>query len=640
MRSSSRIADRVLRCRVTRLLAVGCLLVLAALSVPAAAHHGGRAAPPGGPVTDDPSGREDPTAGFDGAGNAIVRDALAKQPEASAVPRGARNIELVGALKLEPFNRGVHGDVAGFRDLAFVGKWRELCPGTGVDIIDISEPQAPRKVADTFDHPNTSMEDMEAMRIGARDVLAVGLQDCANEGAEPGVAGLELHDISDPANPQVLSVFGTDAGGVHELDLTRTPDGRVLALLAVPNQEALTSDEAGIGGLGDVLIVDVTNPGRPVLLSDFGVLDEPQLGLDVYLGARRGADARTQAHSVRANQEGTLAYVSYWDAGVLVVDISDPRNPVFRGRTQFPPEEEGNAHSVDEARGGDVLVQADEDFTPFRPTFTSNVFPGEGASVEAAFTPPLMESPGRELAGEVVHVGRGCPAGAAAPGSPADPYFADPTGRIALIERGACRFDHKIARAQLAGARGVLVYNQAEGGEALVLMGGDDPVTLPDGSVVDISIPAAFVPRSIGLLLRDTPGPVTVRLALDFDGWGFLHFFDIRDPSSPRELARFATPNTFNKAVATEGIWSVHNPEVRGNRLYASWYSDGVRLLDIAAVSAPREVGFWTGAGAPADAPPVEIWSAVPHRQLLLASDRNFGLYVLRDTYLRSPSGR
>jgi len=611
------------------------LLLALALPGAASAHHEHPGLPYGGPVTDDPSGHEDPAAGFDGAGDATVGGVLGGQPPARPAERRARNIELVGALALDPVNRGVHGDVAGFRDLAFVGKWRETCPGTGVDVIDVADPAAPRKLADTVDHPNTSMEDMEAMRIGRRDVLAVGLQDCGTPGAEPGLAALELHDISDPANPQVLSVFRTDASGVHELDLTRTRDGRVLALLAVPNHELLTADETGTGGQGDVLIVDVTNPTRPALLGEFGVLDEPRLGPAVYLGEARGEDARSYGHSVRASQDGTIAYVSYWDAGVLIVDISDPRDPVYLGRTAFPPGEEGNAHSVDDARGGDFLVQADEDFSPFHSSFTSNAWAGERPAVEAAFTPPVMGRPGRELAGEVVHVGRGCPAGAIAPDSPADSLLADPTGKIALMERGGCRFDHKIARAQLAGAVGVIVYNTEAGGEALVLMDGEDPVTLPDGTVVDVAVPAFFVARSTGLLLRDAPAPVTLRAGQVFDGWGFLRFFDIRNPAAPREVARFATPNTFNPEVATEGVWSVHNPEVRGNRLYASWYSDGVRSLDISAIAFPREVGYWTGAGAPANAPAVDIWSVVPHRGLLLASDRNYGLYVLRDTRLR-----
>ena len=74
----------------------------------------------------------------------------------------------------------------------------------------------------------------------------------------------------------------------------------------------------------------------------------------------------------------------------------------------------------------------------------------------------------------------------------------------------------------------------------------------------------------------------------------------------------------------------MHDPEVRGNTIYASWYNDGVRVIDISQPAAPREIGFWTGAGAPSDAPPVNIWSVVPHGDLLIASDRNFGLYILK----------
>ena len=33
--------------------------------------------------------------------------------------------------------------------------------------------------------------------------------------------------------------------------------------------------------------------------------------------------------------------------------------------------------------------------------------------------------------------------------------------------------------------------------------------------------------------------------------------------------------------------------------------------------------------GRPQGAPPVNIWSVVPHRGVLLASDRDHGLYVL-----------
>jgi hypothetical protein len=81
----------------------------------------------------------------------------------------------------------------------------------------------------------------------------------------------------------------------------------------------------------------------------------------------------------------------------------------------------------------------------------------------------------------------------------------------------------------------------------------------------------------------------------------------------------------------------VHNPELlrdddgdETNTLYVSWYNDGVRVLDIKRPSRPREIASWTGQGAPSGAPPVNIWSVVPDRGLLFASDRDFGLYVLK----------
>ncbi|MHB8766403.1 MAG: PA domain-containing protein [Deferrisomatales bacterium] len=548
----------------------------------------------------------------------------------------SQSVSLVGSLLLEPFNQGAHGDVAAFEDLAFIGKWRGLCPGTGVDIIDISRPSSPAKLSDTLDHPDTSMEDMEAIRIGSRDVLAVGLQDCGNDPAPgAGKSGLELYDISNPSDPKLLSffdvdTFGADVTGVHELDLTEAPGGRVLALLAVPDLEMRTSEEGGANGTGDLLIFDVTDPANPTLVGEWGVLGDPSLGLEFYRSVRQGADSRTLLHSVRANEDGSLAYLSYWDAGVIVLDISDPSLPVFLGRHSFQPGDEGNSHSVDTARGGDLLVQADEDFSPFEFLVTSSAFEGTRRMTEAAFTVSrIVDLPGKEKSGEVAHVGVGCPAGSDAPGSPEDPYLADPTGKIALLENGGCRFDNKIARAQLEGAVGAIVYNHEAGGEALVTMGGSSSVTLPDGSVVEVTIPAFFVQRSTGLLLIGGSPPVTVTALALFDGWGFLRIVDVSDPANAVRLGMFATENTTNEAVATQGTWSVHNPEVRGDTIYAAWYSDGVRVIDISEPSVPLEIGSWTGEGAPETAPPVDIWGVVPHRGLIMASDRGFGLYIL-----------
>ena len=620
------------------LFAIGMSIAILVLAAAPAIADPGHVAP-GGPVTDDPSGAEDAGAGLDGSGISTVERFLGSQPPATASQKKSRNISLVGSLGLTPSNQAVHADVAGYltatRDLAFVGKWRGACPGTGVDIIDITNPKSPVKLSDTTDFADTSMEDMDAVRIGNRDVLAVGLQDCANN-PTPGVgkSGLELVDITDPVHPTDLSIFdvdqfGADVTGVHELDVTTTPTGRVLALLTVPDLEAITSDANGLNGVGDLLIVDITDPTNPTLAGEWGVLDE--FGLSFYLNARQGADARTLLHGARANDTGTTAYLSYWDAGFIVLDISDPSNPVVKGRTSYPAGVEGNAHSLDTARNESLLIGADEDTAPFHLEFTSSAFSGTRDAVEAAFTSErIVTLPGRKMTGEVVNVGRGCPAGSINGTNPADPYLADPSGKIALIERGACRFDNKIARAQQAGATGVIVYNNAAGGDALVLMGGNDPMTLPDGTTVDITLRALFVGRSTGLLLIGGTPPVTINAEAVFDGWGGLHFYNISNPASPVELSQFFTADALDPNVALNGTFTVHNPEVRGSIVYASWYSDGARVIDFSHPSTPKEIGFWAGAGSPAGAPAVNLWSVVPHNGLLLASDRNFGLYILK----------
>jgi hypothetical protein len=545
-------------------------------------------------------------------------------------------MELVGALRLDPTDAGIHGDVAAYKDLAFVGKWRGRCPGTGVDIVDIRQPTAPRKLADTEDHANTSMEDMEAIAIGGRDVLAIGLQACRGGGRQ----GLELVDITDPARPETLSFFPTAPGGVHELDLTTAADGRALALLAVPDREAATAGPAGQGGGGDLLIVDISDPSRPALLADWGVLDEPALGEAVFTGARQGEDARVYLHSVRADARGARAYLSYWDAGVVALDIAEPSRPLYLGRTTFAPGEEGNAHSIAEAAGGAVMVQVDEDYTAFGLRLTLDGPTGAAGAYPAAaarFARPLDQLPDGRLTGEVVHVGRGCPAGVPEAPADGDAYLADPAGKIALIERGACQFDNKVARAERAGATAVIIYNSPVGGQIAPAMGGSNPVAAGASDLIGarIGIPALSVGRGAGeaivaALAAGSPASVSVDRA--FDGWGGLRFFNVRDPARPVELGRFATALSRDEATARRGVWSAHNAEVRGSTLFASWYSDGVRALDIADPAAPREIGSWAGLDAPPEATAVDIWGVALHGSLVLASDRNFGLYILRLT--------
>src|SRR6266704_4198659 len=62
-----------------------------------------------------------------------------------------------------------------------------------------------------------------------------------------------------------------------------------------------------------------------------------------------------------------------------------------------------------------------------------------------------------------------------APPSPAaDPYLADPAGKVALIDRGACNVSLKVDRAAKAGAVGVLIGLVAAGDAVSFSFGGGD----------------------------------------------------------------------------------------------------------------------------------------------------------------------
>ncbi|MGH2995293.1 MAG: PA domain-containing protein [Gaiellaceae bacterium] len=619
----------------TLLLALAAAATLA-LTGPAAANNPGSRA-----VSDDPSER--PASPLFEAGGFSHVEAYRG---ATAAAAASDRVRLVGALQLDPFNLEAHGDVAGYKNLAFVGKWRGECPGTGVDIIDIRRPRAPVKLSDTLDYADTSMEDMQAIRIGNRDILSIGLQDCGLS-ATDGAVGLELYDITDPRNPQFLSLFNgedyppifatpTDAahGHVHELDVARLPDGRTVAALSSPDSEAITSDANAVNGVGDLILVDISDPANPTFLGEYGVLDDPLFGVPFYLSVLQGGDARTLLHSPRFNKAGTRLYLSYWDAGVIILDISDPENPTVLGRTAYDVGVEGNAHSTATARQERLLIQADEDFSPFETVFSITDGPNAGPypGQEGAFTVPIVSLADKSMNGSSTFIGLACPGDPAAPPAPDD---GDPlTEEIAVAIRGVCFFQDKATAAEAAGYDGFIVMNDAARGDALVLMGGSGVEPVPQ-------LPGIFVGHSTGLRIFNVADAAGLTIGMtgastastaQFNGWGYLRFFNTSDPANPVQLSTFATPNTNNEAVALDGTWSVHNPEVfRTNTLYASWYSDGVRVLNISRPRRPREVASWTGQGAPAGAPPVNIWSVVPHRGLLLVSDRNFGLYILRD---------
>jgi hypothetical protein len=121
-----------------------------------------------------------------------------------------------------------------------------------------------------------------------------------------------------------------------------------------------------------------------------------------------------------------------------------------------------------------------------------------------------------------------------------------------------------------------------------------------------------------------------------FDGWGEVQVVDNRDPSRARVVGTFSTPNS--RSNRTDGFYSAHNTEVSGNNAFTSWYSDGIVWWSLSNLSRPTMRGQFV---PPATADPHGVLPTAPlvwgvhlehGRSLVLASDMNSGLWILRPT--------
>jgi hypothetical protein len=116
---------------------------------------------------------------------------------------------------------------------------------------------------------------------------------------------------------------------------------------------------------------------------------------------------------------------------------------------------------------------------------------------------------------------------------------------------------------------------------------------------------------------------------------GGVRIFDISDPANPVQIATFEMPTTRQADPDRPGDFTVHDPKVRGNTLYLSWYAEGVVVLDISDPRNPElEAQFLP---PPAEDPfglfvpaQVNVWGVALDRNVVLASDMSSGLWIFK----------
>ncbi|MDP9466533.1 MAG: hypothetical protein M3P31_04745 [Actinomycetota bacterium] len=550
------------------------------------------------------------------------------------LPAKQENVRVIGKLEIAGVVPGQIADVAAHKDTAYLASFREgTCTKGGFYVVDIKDAAAPKQLGFIPSSPGTYVgEGMQALSVETPaftgDLLVHNNETCAGKPTNQG--GITLVDVSNPAAPKILAANVGDTvrpdgstrakpTNVHSA-YAWAEDGKLYAVL-VDNEEG-----------ADVDIMDITDPRAPRLIAEYDLdatfkIAQPALG-----------DSSSFLHDMVVTKiKGRQTMIaSYWDGGYVQLDVTDPTKATLINQTDFavPDTErakrgenvlpEGNAHQAEFTADRSAFVATDEDFSPYK--LESKMADGTAFRAQPGSGYKQVR-PGETVTGPTVYVGEACTALPTAT-----------KGTIAVVERGTCGFQMKADNVAAAGYETGIVFNSLTGGDAIVNMAGTNP-----------AVRFSFVGRSDGLRILnsyDAGKPSTqqaspavgtkgqdVTFRSFFDGWGYVHLYD---RTNAEQLDTYAIPESQDAKYAQGfGDLSVHEvaTDPKSSLAYLSYYAGGFRVLDTAGGKL-KEVGAFIDEGGN-NFWGVEVTRVPKYGQVVLASDRDFGLYVLQ----YAPSG-
>jgi len=126
-------------------------------------------------------------------------------------------------------------------------------------------------------------------------------------------------------------------------------------------------------------------------------------------------------------------------------------------------------------------------------------------------------------------------------------------------------------------------------------------------------------------------------------GYGYLRVYDYSNLGAPTQIGEYRTPNSITGGPVGSGDYTIHNNWLVGEDVWISWYSDGVRVVDASDPTRPHEVAFFV---PPAGQNPVkpaqrgvlsqmpQVWGIVTDEETGYgyASDMNTGLWIIDRT--------
>jgi hypothetical protein len=302
-----------------------------------------------------------------GAGPARSHDEPPALRPLAPAAKPARSLRVQLLAHVAP-GGGYSGDVFGHRGHAYLSSWRGVCPAQGVRVYDVRNPRRPVHVSTFADRvSDPSVQHSWTEKTIVRHVrtprftgeLAVTSFQACRGGA---FQGFGLYDVTNPSRPRTLALVRLEPRGSHEIWLQ--PKGSsAYVYTAIPSSELVSSPDydrergtARTPGKPDFRIFDVSDPEHPVQVGEWGAWKS----LGVHPREGRGSFLNFNfVHSVIVNPAATRAYLSYWDLGTVILDITRPEQPRYLGRTRTN-DPEGDAHSAALARGGRILIETHE----------------------------------------------------------------------------------------------------------------------------------------------------------------------------------------------------------------------------------------------------------------------------------------
>jgi hypothetical protein len=569
------------------------------------------------------------------------------------LPAARENVQLLGKLELSaPFGDVAEGqiaDVALHKGYAYLNSWRGGdCKRGGLFIVDARNPRKPKQLGYIPALAgNYHGEGADVLKIRTKqykgDVLAVNNEYCDGSAFGARGGGMDLYDVSDPKNPKTLVQGFGDFGPEGSLtDPTGSRTGansshNVVLWSYKGKAYATVQDNVEYH---DVDIFDISDPRTPTPVAEHDLVD-------LFPGVKEtpppnGDWIYNHDDFVKMVDGRPTMIASYWDAGYITVDISDPAHPVYKGDNDFGTLDplfpglspEGSAHQAEFSHDNRYILGADEDFSPYRSrsSIPSDPAAGTFVTVEAGDTARVVaDLPDRKLDGPTTFVGRACTADSVPPPGADDGNPA--TERIAVIERSDCAFAIKIANVTAKGWEGYVVFNNAGRPD------GDPLVNMATGGA---TIPGVFMTRADALKgifagAQSTPAiggsGRDFEVAVLFDGWGYAQLY--RNVAGKlQRVDSYAIPEARDEKYASGfGDLSIHEfaADPEKNIAYSSYYSGGLRVFSFG----PRgldEVGRFIDEGGN------NFWGVEYAAEddedegLIAASDRDYGLYLFRYT--------